>query len=234
MLQITAACVCDAGAHKDNSRINLLFGGQILPEANGGLPSIPSVKFNSAQPFTAAVADGSASPVFGETAAFHAVGTFRSFAQQIAGTEDMKALLLRAHADIISDGTARSAPMYAAAAAVCIRGDTVLLTDAGDCRVYLRRGRALYLLSSPAPETAQFLGSADEALHPHVVSGPLRSGDRILLCTRSLPDCAAEYDILKALAAPLSPTAVLGQLVLLIRAASAGAPVSAILLDVGT
>lgn len=231
MLQITAACVCDAGARRENSRINLLFAGQLLPETNGGLPSIPCVKTSSARPFTAAVADGSASPACGEKAAYLAVNTFRSFAQQIAGTEDLKALLLRAHGDIVSAAASLGAGMNAAAAAVSIRDDALVLTDAGDCRVYLRRGRALYLLSSPAPETAQLLGSADEALRPHVVVGPLRSGDRLLLCTRTLPDRIPERDILKSLAAPLSPTAVLGQLVLQVRTASAGEPVTAILLD---
>jgi len=230
MLQITAACVCDAGSFKDNSRINLLYAGQILPEKNGGLPSIPYVKTDSHSPFTAAVCDGSASPVCGEHAAYLAAGAFRAFAQQISGVEDMKALLLRAHGDIVAAAAEQGASISASAAAVCVRDDTLILTDTGDCRIYLQRDRSLYLLTSPSPDTSPFLGTSDEVLRPHTVVGPMRSGDKLLLCTRTLPDYAAEHDILRILASSLSPTATLGQLVLQVRTKSAGAPVTATLI----
>ena len=230
MLQITAACVCDAGSFKDNSRINLLYAGQILPEKNGGLPSIPCVKTDSLTPFTAAVCDGSASPAFGERAAYLAAGAFRAFAQQISGVEDIKALLLRAHGDIAAASAAQNAAMTASAAALSIRDDTLILTDTGDCRIYLQRDKSLYLLTTPSPDVSPFLGTPNEFLRPHTVAGPVRSGDRLLLCTRTLPDHADEHDILRILASSLSPTATLGQLVLQVRTKSAGAPVTATLI----
>ena len=53
--------------------------------------------------------DGSASPAFGERAAYLAAGAFRAFAQQISGVEDIKALLLRAHGDIAAASAAQNA-----------------------------------------------------------------------------------------------------------------------------
>ena len=207
MLCFTASCICNSKALQSANRDNLLFSGQILPEANGGLSGTPTAKFSQSAPFVAGVFDGRGSA--GARAACFAAGAFRAVADKLRSEQDLSALLKELHNEFIV-----KAPMDTgiSAAAVTVRDDRLYLTNFGSCRVYLFRDRALYVLSRQESTTA-FLGDAGvRSVGPYTLSGVLHSGDRLLLCTDGLWGVLKDTDILRSLASEPGTAATLQSL----------------------
>lgn len=204
MLSFTASCICNSQALQRANKDNLLFSGQILPEVNGGLSGIPTAKFHQAPPFVTAVFDGRGSA--GAKTACFAAGAFRAVADKLRSEQDLTALFGELHSEFAGKAPADSG---VSALAVTVSGDRLCMANFGSCRAYLLRDRALYILSRQE-STDAFLG--DPSLRrpePYALSGALRSGDLLLLCTDGLWGVLKDTEILRIMATENGTSALL-------------------------
>jgi len=227
MIQLTTACVSSVDETRGNTS-NLLFSGQILPERNAGLNGTPTLQLEPGARCVAAVFDGFGSNA--RKAAYHAAAAFRSAGDIPAALSDLESLFSSIHTELsaAAQEPVAEAPMAASAVAAAVDGDRLCLVSIGSCRAYLMRDKALYLLtrsgadavcpSQPTPEEGPWLGS-DEAA-PYTLSGPIRAGDRLLLCTGWLCAAVAPKEMLRAIAEAASPGEALQRIV----GTAAGAP----------
>ena len=206
MLSFTASCISNSHALKGANQDNLLFSGQILPEANGGLSGVPTAKFNQDTPFLAAVFDGQGSA--GAKAACFAAGAFRAVSSKLTGEADLSALLAELHNEFSEKAPADTG---VSALAVLVSGDRLCMAAYGSCRAYLFRNRALYVLTHSEGQTLLGVSSAGKPV-PYVLSGGLQHGDQLLLCTDGLYSVLSDPTILRILATESGSAAFLQKL----------------------
>jgi len=192
MFQIIASCICNAKPEAGGNRDNLLFAGQILPEANAGLEGTPELKVKSDSVVTAAVFSGFGSN--GIPASYYAASCFH--AAELHSGKDLETLMGDIHQELAVKAAHDSG---CSAAAVCVFDDRLCISNLGNCRVYLLRGKSLYLLSRH--REGAFLGAANSSDWPYLLSGKPQPGDQLLLCSRGFSDALTEQAILKQLSA---------------------------------
>lgn len=225
MLTFTAGCICNSEALQTANPDNLLFSGQILPEANGGLAGTPTAKFTQGDPFVAAVFNGLGSA--GARAACFAAGAFRGTAAKLHTEQDLATLQKELHAEL-----AAKAPEDTgiSALSISISRDRLSMANFGTCRAYLYRDQSLYLLSRKESSTAFLGNTALHDLRPYAISGTLHSKDQLLLCTDGLYRILDDPAILRILATETTVAFALQSLLQHAKERGADDTVTAILL----
>ena len=224
MLTFQASCICNSEALRGANSDNVLFSGQILPEANGGLAGVPTAKFTQDPPFAAAVLDGCGSA--GAKAACFAAGAFRGVADKLHSEQDLAALLTELHGEFSSKAPADTG---ISAVGILVSGDRLYLSNYGSCRAYLVRDRALYILSRQESGSA-FLGAVGVAAKPYALSGSLKPGDQLLLCSDGLHTVLNDTTVLQVLCSGSGTAAALQTLQQKAAARGTADTVTAILL----
>lgn len=204
-----------------------------------------------------AVADGMGGYAAGDVASAIIAEELASLGIPVSA-QDQRARVLerldRAHGRILSHGRANDVPvMGATIAALLIHGSELTCIWAGDSRIYLWRDGRLTPLTRDHSEVAQMVaaGTMTEAearlaprrnvitraigigaeACPELVSGAVRPGDRLLICSDGLTEHLDDADLAQELALPAPPGDIAARLIAQTLARGARDNVSVVVID---